>query len=410
MRSAPLQANSLASLQVGIVGGGIAGVAAALILGQAGAQVTVFEQVAKPAALGAGILLQPTGLAVLQKIDPQIELDLHGSQIVQLLGHNPQGRVVLDSQYRHWQAGSYGLGICRGALFDALWQRVRQLPNVQLKVATPIVRITPQANHTVIASEQEEYAFDLVIVAEGVHSRLREQLSIPCSVKPYPWGAYWAIVDLPEGWTDSVLLQRYRAARQMAGVLPMGRNPHTHRTQASVFWSMPCEHLRASPDVQSLHQSIEALWPDLRSMLGQISHASQWTPARYADVVLPHWHCQRTVLIGDAAHAMSPQLGQGATMGLLDAYMLTRALQAQPNIVDALEGYSQQRKNHIRYYQWASRWLTPLFQSDRVLAPWLRDRFLTKSNALPWMRRFNVETLVGVKTGWFRDSLDLADL
>ncbi|GHA75299.1 hypothetical protein GCM10009007_15550 [Formosimonas limnophila] len=138
--------------------------------------------------------------------------------------------------------------------------------------------------------------------------------------------------------------------------------------------------------------------------------AEQLAAARYADVVMPHWHDNRVVLIGDAAHAMSPQLEQGANMGLMDAYELVRQLMSQPSVPDALSQYSTARKHHLRYYQWASRWLTPLFQSYRTAAPWLRDRLMNSGNQLPMVRRFGADTLVGVKQGWLRANMDLGEI
>ncbi|GHA75292.1 hypothetical protein GCM10009007_15540 [Formosimonas limnophila] len=210
--------SKLSDLSVAVVGGGIAGAVAALMLGRLGARVTLFEQVPEPRAVGAGILLQPTGLAVLRAIDEGIEAELEGARIVQLLGHTPSGRVVLDSQYRFWREGSYGLGIHRGALFDALRRRLRGLPNVTVRTGVTVVRVEQSELGTVLFDGEDNFSkCDVVVLAEGVNSKLRGQLNIPYSAKPYPWGAFYAILPSVASLPQDVLLQRYEAARKMTG-------------------------------------------------------------------------------------------------------------------------------------------------------------------------------------------------
>lgn len=397
---------SLEKLSVGVVGGGIAGAAAALMLGRLGAQVTLYEQVAEPHAVGAGILLQPMGLAVLRALDVSMEAELQGSNIIQLLGHNPRGQVVLDSRYEDWRADSYGVGIHRGALYDALWRRLRMLSNVTVRTGMDVVQVKHSGAQALLsAADGESAAHDLLIDAEGVHSKLRAQLDIAHMAKPYPWGAFWAILPMTADWPRDVLLQRYLAARQMAGVLPMGT--FGGQEMASLFWSVPAERLSNKPTLSAFKDEVLQLWPELADFLDGLTSDGQIASARYADVVMPHWHDQRVVLIGDAAHAMSPQLGQGATMGLLDAYVLTQVLRQAADVPEALAQYSAARKHHLRYYQWASRWLTPLFQSDRTVAPWLRDRFMNTGNIVPAVRRVGARTLVGAKQGWFRRDFDV---
>ena len=397
---------SLEKLSVGVVGGGIAGAAAALMLGRLGAQVTLYEQVIEPRAVGAGILLQPMGLAVLRALDASMEAEMQGAQIIQLLGHNPRGQVVLDSRYEDWRADSYGLGLHRGALYDALWRRLRLLPNVTVRTGMDVVQLKQNGAQVLLSAVNDESAaHDLLIDAEGVHSKLRAQLDIAYTAKPYPWGAFWAILPMTAGWSRDVLLQRYLAARQMAGVLPMGN--FGGQEMASLFWSVPAARLADKPSLDEFKNEVLQLWPELAEFLAGLTDGGQIAAARYSDVVMQHWHDRRVVLIGDAAHAMSPQLGQGATMGLLDAYVLTQMLRQANDVPEALSQYSAARKHHLRYYQWASRWLTPLFQSNRTVAPWLRDRFMNSGNIVPAVRRVGARTLVGAKQGWFRRDFDV---
>jgi 2-polyprenyl-6-methoxyphenol hydroxylase-like FAD-dependent oxidoreductase len=114
--------------------------------------------------------------------------------------------------------------------------------------------------------------------------------------------------------------------------------------------------------------------------------------ARYLDVVMRDFHRGNVVFLGDAAHAMSPQLGQGANLALLDAAALADALRSGEGVA----GYTRRRRAHVRFYAFASRWMTPFFQSgrDRLALP--RDTMMGPAARVPWIGRQMVRTMAGL--------------
>jgi 2-polyprenyl-6-methoxyphenol hydroxylase-like FAD-dependent oxidoreductase len=94
-------------------------------------------------------------------------------------------------------------------------------------------------------------------------------------------------------------------------------------------------------------------------------------------------YSERVVHIGDAAHATSPQLGQGANMALLDALALAHALRLNDDLASALPAYAGLRRRHVRLFQSASAIFTPFYQSDSRLLPWLRDWITAPLSRLP---------------------------
>lgn len=79
------------------------------------------------------------------------------------------------------------------------------------------------------------------------------------------------------------------------------------------------------------------------------------------------------VRIGDAWHAASPQLGQGANMALLDAWALAEAIRGSADLEQALVAYVRCRRGHVRLYQIMTWLFTPVYQGDSHILPWLRD-------------------------------------
>jgi 2-polyprenyl-6-methoxyphenol hydroxylase-like FAD-dependent oxidoreductase len=142
------------------------------------------------------------------------------------------------------------------------------------------------------------------------------------------------------------------------------------------------------------------LEPRAEPLLTQIEDASQLLPASYFDVRLPHFDAERMVFIGDAAHATSPQLGQGTNLALEDARALAACVSAGGDLQACLARFSRDRRAHTRYYQSVSRWLTPVFQSRESGLSALRDFALGPLCRFPPTRRMMLNTLAGMQRGF----------
>ena len=140
------------------------------------------------------------------------------------------------------------------------------------------------------------------------------------------------------------------------------------------------------------------------ALVEQIASAEQVVFAGYRDVRMRRWHAPGAVVLGDAGHATSPQLGQGANLALWDALVLADTLAAGGDLAD----YTRARRAHLGYYQFAARWLTPLFQSDSRFTGWLRDRCLPLFNRIGPTRRMMTATMAGIRRGILRRSIRLA--
>lgn len=385
--------------RIAIIGYGTAGQALAVLLGRAGAQVEVFEQAAQPGPVGAGFLLQPSGLQVLWQMGLLPAVLRHGARIGRLYGTNAAGREVMDIRYAALDGRLAGVGMQRGALFEVLdraWQ-----PPGELHAGCRIVAVQPCLRRLRDASGATHGPFDLVIAADGAGSLLRAEVGAVQRDTAYPWGALWCLVDA-QGWEHAnELRQRYVAARKMIGMLPVGSRPGDATPRLSFFWSLPCDELAAwqARGMDHWHQELRTLWPRCGQQLQAVQEPAQLARAQYRDAVVGHWSRGRLVLAGDAAHAMSPQLGQGVNMALLDAWCLAAQLQQGTDLDQALAAYARQRSRHVRIYQFWSRWLTPMFQShhDRIAAA--RDLLLGPLGRLPPGKGHMLRVLTGTQHG-----------
>lgn len=183
-------------------------------------------------------------------------------------------------------------------------------------------------------------------------------------------------------------------------MLPVGTRPGDPTPRLSFFWSLPTAALRADDDESDWRRSVADVWPEAAERLSDIAVPAGLAQARYRDTVLRQWHRGRAVLMGDAAHAMSPQLGQGVNMALSDALALRDVLRRHASLSAAFRHYQQMRRAHLGIYHFWSRWLTPLFQSERDDLAAVRDRVFHPMSRVPGGRGQMLRVLTGTRRGW----------
>jgi 2-polyprenyl-6-methoxyphenol hydroxylase-like FAD-dependent oxidoreductase len=384
------------------VGYGTAGQAAAIFLHAQGHALHVFEQAPAPGPVGAGFLLQPTGLGVLAELGLHEQVLERGQRIERLHGCNLRGRSVMDMRYTDHAPGCFGLGLTRGSLFEVLREAYPQADGIF--TGTRVDQVAADGRNLIDSEGHSHGPFDLIIAADGAHSRLRH--SAPHQIKRdrvYPWGALWCLVPA-EAWPHAEELhQRYAGTREMIGMLPVGQRVGHAGRWLTFYFSLPGSDVESfdTEAFERLRQRVAELWPEVSEPLAYIESAQQMSRARYRDVVMRSPVEGRVVFLGDAAHAMSPQLGQGVNMALLDARALAEALTARADIDESLAFYCHLRRSHLAVYQRLSRWLTPLFQSERSKLAGVRDLAFGPLGRMPIARGQMLKILTGTKRGWF---------
>ena len=421
-------------LRVGITGMGTAGMAAALFIARrTGADVTVFERTPDPGAVGAGLGIQPIGLTVMKRLGLLDQVLDRGARIDRLWGSNDRGRDVLDLTYADLDPRLHGVGLHRGVLFDVLHRACIAEPNVSLETGCVITdaKVKGTATAAPPSSESGSYfvdaagdklgPFDILVCADGRGSRLRHNMGKASGGvwswdSPYPYGCLWTLLpDEGEVFTRAKTLRQHVSSfssTKMLGFMPTGKGPKTAAGAAgagaagagagagagvgagsngakdpdtsyvSLFWSLP---MSAVPSFQQGGAAQLAQWkeevlsmePRAEAALGHVRTVDDLIPAGYSDTVMARYDFGDMVFLGDAAHATSPQLGQGANLALVDAWVLGECLAESPgDVTAALARYTRARRWRLFFYQTNSRILTPVFQSGSTAVGTLRDVFM----------------------------------
>jgi 2-polyprenyl-6-methoxyphenol hydroxylase-like FAD-dependent oxidoreductase len=383
-----------------------------LFLARAGHTVTVYERVPDPGPVGAGITLQPTGQAVMARLGLLGPILAHAARIDRLHAVRYGGRTLVDLRYAAIDRRLFGLGLHRGVLFATLHDAVQREPGVTLRCGVGVTGVTHDAGGVTVRGDEGAIArHDVVIAADGSVSELHASAGVPVDVREYPWGALWFVAQDPQRTFRDELYQVVRGARRMYGVLPTGRGPHGETPVVSLFWSMRvADHARwREAGLAVWKEEVTSFDRRIAPFLEQITDAGQVLLAKYRDVRMKRWHGDRIVFLGDAAHAMSPQLGQGANLALWDAMTLADALAGATSLAHGLAAYSRTRRRHLGHYQFMTRALTPLFQSSSGVLGWLRDRAMPLGNRIGPIRRLMVKTMIGLEQGIVRAPLRLPE-
>ena len=393
------------SKDIAIIGSGAAGMASALFLHDQGHNVTLFEKVENPGPVGAGVLIQPAGMFALDQLGVLDKFIDSGEVINRLYGENEKGKKVLNLVYDDFQKGSYGLGIHRGNIFNILLEKVKE-KGIAFKSGYPIdsLKRLPGKKVELFKGNESVGIYDAMILSSGRKAGLRTQFNVRQKVHDYKWGALWTIVEDEERVFKNELRQVYKTTKNIAGMLPIGKHPESGNNSVSLFWSLRKSKVETWGGQQLDHWKSEVLnlYPELSPLLDKIKTREQILFASYSHITMKKWHDENLLCIGDAAHAMSPQLGQGVSLGVYDAWSLTQCFNECESIEEAFHEYSRRRKSHIRWMQFVSKLVTPMFQSSGSdWAPY-RDATFNIIHNFGFTYRIMLGTLSGVQRGVIR--------
>lgn len=388
--------------RVGVVGFGIAGAAVSTLLAKFGHSVTLIERAPRVGPIGAGLLLQPSGQLVLQRMGLLDRVIADAAPIEELHAVRRDGRELIRLPYRDFEPGIRAYGVHRGSLFTALREAVESQP-VDVRLGCEVTGYIVRDDRVFLldAERREHGPFDFVIAADGSRSALRKQSGLRQWVMTYDHGALWATG--PCTAVRDKLYQVCQRTRHLLGIVPIGGG------RCSLYWGLPFRELSATMHrgLPALKQELAAFCPESREILDSITDLRQLVYTTYRHVWMPRWFNRHVLFLGDSAHAMSPHLGQGGSIALLDAWTFADCVNHASDRFSAFRLYRRRRAAYVRYYSAITFILSPFFQGDgRLKAIW-RDFALPIMPQLPWVRGQMLMTMCGLKSGWLGGRLKI---
>lgn len=380
--------------RIAVIGGGIAGTAAALALARAGHAVELFERAPTLGPVGAGLLLQPSGQAVLADLGLLESIVAKSEPIAELRAEQVSGRGLLRISYAAADSRATGYGVARGLLFSTLLDACRAA-GVTIRAGTGVERVDSTATAIRLAGPGGSALgeFDFAIAADGSRSALRTSSGLSHRAREYGFGALWTVG--PCSAVRGSLLQVVRGTRILVGLLPLGGG------RASFFWGDRPEGIAAlrRAGFAKFREQVLAISPRAAEIFAEFTEFDQASFTTYLHVTARRWHTGRLLFLGDAAHAMSPHLGQGANLALADAAAFARHFAATGDFERTATAFEAERIPAVRPYSRLSWALTPFFQSGSRILGWGRDLALPLFGATPPLRRLMARALAGALGG-----------
>jgi len=378
-------------LNIAIIGYGMAGVAAALHCRDAGHRVTHFERNKQPSSSGAGMLLHPPAQQQLRQLGVLDQALECGSQIRNISALTSDSQPLLNFSYKQSNNRRFGLGIQRAALFQILANADTGYDDV---VYGANVTDLDVEHGVLVADYSIRYGpFDLIIIADGTNSLLRENIQTGVIDRKTPKNAALVgLLDDPDRMINQQLTQYFKGGRHLS-LWPVGSFSPGAINKCSFAINIKLSEEKSLRRSNTWQATAKTLFPAISSLFEQQQSEVQLHTFTYRQVEMKRCVKGRAVIIGDASHSMSPQLGNGVQLALQDAALLATQIQQSSCLETALSKYNLTRTKQLRPYHHASRLLTPLFQSDSKTIALLRKSIFTRLLSQPKIQNIAHELL-----------------
>ena len=323
-------------MRVLVVGAGIGGLACAVALSRRGIDTQVVERAGEWEQAGTGLYLPANAVRALGELGVAAAVGARASRVRRqhFLDHRGRPLAEIDVD-RFWSDVGPCVALHRAALHEVLREAAAGVP---VALGTSVAAVEDGDTPRISLPDGSQRSYDLVVGADGVHSTVRGSMPGSHPARSVGQASWRFVVDGVAELTDwRVMLARGRAFLTVAlgaGSVYCYADVDARDAPAS-----------AGDDWRTLFDDFAEPVPRLLERSGEAHHAP------IEEVVPPVWRGQRVVLVGDAAHASSPNMAQGAAMALEDALVLAHQLQTAGSIDEALTEYEQRRGTRVSWVQ-----------------------------------------------------------
>jgi 2-polyprenyl-6-methoxyphenol hydroxylase-like FAD-dependent oxidoreductase len=370
-----------------IAGAGFAGLVAGIALAERGWSVRIHDKSPQLRAEGFAISTQPNALKVLEAIGVRDRVLQGGMKIVR--------RETRDRNDRPTMIAGDGGGyrISRQHIVATLEDRARQL-GVDVEFGSQIAGA--DGGGVLVTSAGRRLAADVVIVADGIHSCIRQALGIPAVVTNHADGAMRLMVSRTTTEAEQDVRAGAMTCERWSGTRRILTSPCSNK---DLYVALSClAHDELAKRIPLDDATWSGSFPYLADLFKRIAAETDWSAVRWVQfqtVKLKRWSLGRVAIVGDAAHAMPPNLAQGAGCAMMNALSLAVSLASNP-VSDALTAWEAQERPLTEHTQ---RW-SRIYGSLTIWPETLRSNAFAAMGKIKWIRRRYQRTANHRPTGY----------
>jgi 2-polyprenyl-6-methoxyphenol hydroxylase-like FAD-dependent oxidoreductase len=364
-----------------IVGAGFAGLTAACALAQRGWSVRVHERADRLRTTGAGIYIYENGLRVLEAVGAYAAA-VHGAPFAHT-------REVRDDRNRvisvHRWTGSRVFSIVRQTVINALAESAT-LSGAE--IVTNSEAVAASADGTLTLADGRRLKADLIVGADGSNSRLRDSLDLLARRKYLVDGCTRLLIHKTAEEHDAdgaTTIEYWSGSRRVL---------YTPCSETEVYIALTMLDADAVAKAVPVRRDAWKRWfPHLEALIDRIGGEGRYD--RFEYIKLRRWSTGKVAIIGDAAHALPPNIGQGGGCAMMNALSLAVHLDRERNLVVALKAWQRNERPITEHTQrvsmmlgWPTTW-----------PPLLRAKTLALAGQSKWLVRQRTRTALHHPTG-----------
>lgn len=375
-----------ADRRIAILGGGIAGLSIAIALAQKGIATTIFEAAPEVKPVGAGIVLAANAMYAYRKMGIENDIIPLGKQLTGFNILAANGKLITRTDAAILPNGAPGnFTIHRAVLHDVLLSKI---PPTSIHTNKRLLSFEEKKDGMVLHFEDgTSHLTDYLIAADGIHSPVRRQL-LPASAPQYAGYTCWRAV---------VHTGQFRQAESTETWGAQGRFGIAPLVNDRVYW-FACVNAPQNDATMRAYKiaDLQKRFVSYHANVQALLACSTDADLIWADIIdikpISHFAFGKIVLAGDAAHATTPNMGQGACMGIEDAIVLADELAKTQSASDAFIAYEKRRLNRTHYIANMSKRLGKMSQMENPFLCSLRN--LALKNLPEWMKRKQVAKIL----------------
>ncbi len=365
-------------MKIAIIGGGITGLTTALALNKLGFSCQVYERAPQLNEVGAGIWMQPNALKVLDWVGVGDKVRKAGLQIDGVEFAKPDLTAVRKLNRHNITVNKQNriTSIHRARLQKVLFEAV---PKGMAHLGKEYIGHSQEKDKVTIHFHGDTVTADLLLGADGIHSKIRQQL-FPNSDTRYSGQTCWRGIS-----NMNLPFDQKRNGLEAWG--PKIRFGFAAISDTEVYWFAVAKAPEGQKDLKStVKLKLQLLFKNFHPLVHELLEQTPQEKIIRNDISdlrrLKTWHQERVCLIGDAAHATTPNMGQGGGQGVEDAYYFSNILSRSNDYREAYSKFEKERRKKVDYivntsWQFGKMAHSPIGQQlFKMMLKWTPEKIL----------------------------------